>query len=95
MAFRTGFLTNVANVKAVVYFSGIFVTFLMPTTASMKTAMFVMVLLEAAAFFSVMALLSLPGPQRAYRRATAWIDRTAGAVFAAFGVRLLLSSRTH
>lgn len=97
-AFRTGFLTNMANVKVVVYYSSIFITFVTPTTsAGLKTAMFILVLLEGTAFFTVVTfLLSLPGPQRAYRRATAWIDRVAGTVFALFGLRLILAAhRQH
>lgn len=97
-AFRTGLLTNLANVKVLVYFSSVFVTFITPsTTTGLKVAMLAMVLLEAAAVFGLVALvLSLPRPQRWYRRAGAWIDRTAGTVFAAFGLRLLLTAnRAH
>ncbi|GEM49107.1 LysE family transporter [Deinococcus cellulosilyticus] len=96
-AFRSGLLTNLANVKAVIYFSSIFVTFITPGMGTgLKVSMFMLVMLETLAFFSVVALvLSLPAPQQAYQKAVKWIDRTAGTMFAAFGARLVLSIRDH
>jgi len=93
-AFQVGFLTNLANVKAVVYFASIFATFVTADmSVPLKGAMFALTMLESFAWFTLVAfLLSLPGPQRAYRRAGAWIDRVAGGIFALFGLRLLLDS---
>ena len=94
-SFRGGLLTNLANPKAAVYFGSIFATFLTPATSTLeKVGMFTLVSVESAGWFLLVGVLfSLPAPRRLYSRASQWIDRVAGAIFASFGLRLLLTSR--
>ncbi len=94
-SFQAGLLTNLANPKAAVYFGSIFATFLAPGTSTLdKVGMFTLVSAESAGWFLLVGVLfSLPTPRHLYGRTRRWIDRVAGAVFVAFGVRLILVSR--
>jgi threonine efflux protein len=93
-ALRSGFLTNLANPKAVIYFGSIFATFLTTSTSTLdKLVMFLMVTGESLAWFWLLGFLfSLPAPRRAYQRANRWIDRIAGTAFSLFGLRLIFAS---
>jgi threonine efflux protein len=93
-ALRSGFLTNLANPKAAIYFGSIFATFLTSSTSTIdKLIMFFMVTGESLAWFWFLGFLfSLPAPRRAYQRANRWIDRIAGTAFSLFGLRLILTS---
>jgi threonine efflux protein len=92
-AFASGFLIGVSNPKAIVYFASIFSLFLSPETPAMVRAGAVaIVLCDTAAWFGfVAALFSRPGFQRAYAKVKRSLDRVAGALLAAFGLRLLLA----
>ncbi|RYG60744.1 threonine export protein RhtC, partial [bacterium] len=95
-AFRSGFITNLANPKAAVYFGSIFATFITPSTsAADKMVMFLLVCTESLLWFWFVGFIfSLPVPRRAYQRANKWIDGIAGTAFSAFGLRLIFTSRS-
>jgi RhtB (resistance to homoserine/threonine) family protein len=92
-AFRLGFLTNVLNPKAPLYLLAAFTQVVHAGTPLPMLAVFGAEIALAALLWYVLltAVLSHPrvrGPLAAARR---WIERIAGAVFIALGVRLALA----
>jgi threonine efflux protein len=94
-ALLRGLLTNLANPKAAVYFASIFSAFVgdgMPAGA--RWGVWAMVTLETVLWFGVVAaIFALPAMRRGYVRASRWIDGGAGAIFALFGLHLILGRR--
>ena len=75
-SFLKGLLTNLANPKAIIYFGSVFSLFVG----------------ETLAWFTVVAsLFALPQMRRGYQRLAKWIDGFAGALFAGFGIHLIIS----
>lgn len=87
---RLGIWTDLANPKALAYFTAVFVT-IMPTEPTLNA-----VLLTLVAVFTVelvwYAILSLvfsrPSPRRAYQRGKTYLDRIFGGLIAALGARI-------
>jgi threonine/homoserine/homoserine lactone efflux protein len=82
---------NLSNPKSLVYFTSVF-TALIPADASptMRVAAVAIVVVESAAWHSLLALLfSRRQPRRLYARVGARIERAVGGVFVLFGARLL------
>lgn len=94
-ALLRGLFTNLANPKAAVYFASIFSAFVgdaMPAGA--RWGVWAMVTLETVLWFGVVAaIFALPAMRRGYVRASRWIDGGAGAIFALFGLHLILGRR--
>ncbi len=89
-AFRAGALINLGNVKAVLFFAGIFAAAL-PREPSLALSAGIVILVGTIAFAwygGIAALLSLGGAARGYRRAKPWIDRGCGLVLGALGLKL-------
>jgi len=92
-SFLKGLLTNLANPKAIIYFGSVFSLFVGDNVGSAERwGIFVLIALETFAWFTVVAsLFALPSMRRGYQRMAKWIDGVAGALFAGFGIHLILS----
>lgn len=92
-SFVKGLLTNLANPKAIIYFGSVFSLFVGEEVgAGARWGIFLLIVLETFAWFSVVAsLFALPSMRRGYQRLAKWIDGVAGALFAGFGIHLILS----
>jgi threonine/homoserine/homoserine lactone efflux protein len=91
-AWRIGFLTNIGNPKAAVFFSSLLGAFLPahtgPTLRIVVVA--VMVGVTLAWYLTVATLFGLAPVARLYRRARRWIDRVMATVLIALGARLAI-----
>ena len=92
-SFMKGLLTNLANPKAIIYFGSVFSLFVGDSVgASARWGIFALIALETFAWFTVVAsLFALPAMRRGYQRLAKWIDGFAGALFAGFGIHLIIS----
>ena len=90
-AWKQGFLTNISNPKAVVFFGSIFTALVPSHLPAWGIAIAVLVPpLLAVLWFTLVAFLFSTGViQRTFVRVRKTLDRVAGAVMMLFGVRLL------
>lgn len=91
--FRRGLLIDLANPKAAVFFTSLFVS-LVPQDLSpgYAAAVFAVVtVIDIGWYQALAAALSRPPAQRAYRRGARTVDRVAAGVVGALGVRLAVS----
>ncbi len=94
-AWRRGLLTNLSNPKAAVFFTSVFAT-LLPADSSLalRIAAVAVIVVDALLWHALLAVvLSSPPAQARYLRARRWIDRVAGVVMIAFGLRLATDLR--
>lgn len=93
-AFRAGFLTNLGNPKAAVFFSSIFAALLPAHVAwSGRVLAGGTMLAMAAAWFTVIAcLFSAARVSAAYARARRAVDAITGALFGALALELVATS---
>lgn len=93
-AFRAGFLTNILNVKACLFFLSVFTQIVKPGTPLPWLAAYALgAALMTAGWFSALAfLLDRPAFRARFVRASAWIDRVCGAVLLGLAARLAFSS---
>jgi threonine efflux protein len=93
--FRLGIMANVANPISLVFFTGIFAAVLPPDLPVWVRAAAVLVIaVDALIWYASLALVFSSRPARSgYARARRWVDRIAGALLIAFGVRLAASTR--
>jgi len=93
-AFLLGFFTNLTNPKAAVYYASIFAALVTPDLpAGVRVAAVGIIAVAATTWHvGVACLFAAPGARRVYARGKGWIDRAAGAAFAALGLHLLLQS---
>ena len=91
-AFRLGFLTNILNPKSALFFGSIFATALPEDPGSSSLAAVVaLVFVNALVWHTFLALsFSHPKVQAAYFRQRRLLNRVAGALVGAFGLRLLI-----
>ncbi|MES2295784.1 MAG: LysE family transporter [Pseudomonadota bacterium] len=88
-----GLTTQLSNPKTAVISASVFAAFL-PADASsaFKVVSASLVFLIEAGWYTLVALvLSSAGPRKTYLRAKTWIDRAAGGVMLALGIRLVAS----
>lgn len=92
-SFLKGLLTNLSNPKAIIYFGSVFSLFVSNDVGSAERwGLFVMIALETFVWFTIVAsLFALPQMRRGYQRLAKWIDGVAGALFAGFGIHLIIS----
>ena len=91
-SFLKGFLTNLSNPKAVIYFGSVFHCLSATTSQPARAGAFVLIISETfARFTTVAAVFALPWMRRQYQRMAKWIDGMAGVLFAGFGIHLILS----
>ncbi|EEP90860.1 threonine export protein RhtC [Yersinia kristensenii] len=91
--FLRGFLTNLSNPKAVIYFGSVFSLFVGDDiSAGARWGLFVLIIAETFVWFSIVAcVFALPVMRRGYQRLSKWIDGLAGVLFTGFGIHLILS----
>jgi len=94
-SFWLGLATQTSNPKAAVVYASVFVSLLPPEIPLGVTLVLPLVIFAIeAGWYTIVALaLSAPSPRGAYLRWKVWIDRAAGAVMAALGLRLIFSAR--
>jgi threonine/homoserine/homoserine lactone efflux protein len=94
--FRTFLLalgTQLSNPKTVIFYSSVFAA-LLPARPSLTVIMvlpLILLLIEGGWYSAVALAFSTARPRAVYLSFKAWIDRTAGAVMAALGLRLIFS----
>ncbi|WP_249359308.1 LysE family transporter [Cupriavidus sp. 2SB] len=89
-----GLAMQISNPKTLVVYASVFATFL-PQHVSILGAVAIPVVVfgvEAGWYATVAMLLATERPRRAYLRLRKWIDRTAGTLMAALGIKLLASA---
>ncbi len=95
-ALALGLITQVSNPKTAVVYASIFAA-LMPQNPPVAVILALppIIFLIEASWYAVVALaFSAPRSQRAYLSGKLWIDRLAGAVIGALGLRLIGESLT-
>lgn len=94
-ALRSGFVTNLLNPKATMFFLALFSQIIDPSYSLGIQSLFGLTCsLMVMAWFSIVAIvLTTPAIKARFMRASKWIDRTCGAFFIALGVRLALMTR--
>jgi threonine efflux protein len=90
-AWRVGFLTNIGNPKAAVFFGSLF-SALLPAHPDLWVQVTVVALMPAmtVGWYTVVALMfSLPSVTRAYRKIKRVVDAVTGCIFVALAGRLV------
>lgn len=90
-----GFTTQISNPKAAVVYASVFAAFLPATpTLGFNLAVAALVFCIEAGWYVLVALaLSSEHPRTAYLRYKVWIDRTAGGVMLALGLKLVATAQ--
>lgn len=91
-AFVSGFVTNLFNPKATMFFLALFSQMIDPDMPMLTQLAFcALCLMTVFAWFSgVSAVMGVSPVRRAYAKASKWIDRVFGAFFMALGIRLAM-----
>jgi threonine efflux protein len=90
---RWGFATALANPKAVVFFSSLFLS-LLPAQSSLAIQIAAVVTIGLVSLFCdfcVACAFSHPIVRAGYGRMRHWIDRIAGSILVAVGVRVAIA----
>lgn len=89
-ALRSGFITNVLNPKASLFFLAIFTQVVEPTTPILwQIAYGVSFAIMTFFWFALVATVLTQGPVRnLFLKATKWIDRVCGSVLIALGIKV-------
>ncbi len=92
-ALRSGFITNLFNPKATMFFLALFSQIIHPDYSLAVQALFggTCVLMVMVWFSLVAVVLNAPAIKARFMRASKWIDRTCGAFFMALGIKLALT----
>jgi threonine/homoserine/homoserine lactone efflux protein len=93
--FLLGLGTQLSNPKTAIVYASIFAA-LLPRDGPLLLSLLLPVLIfciEAGWYMIVAVLLSTASPRSAYLRYKVWIDRAAGDVMAALGLKLVASAR--
>ena len=91
--FLQGFLTNMANPKALIYFSSVFSLAIQPNAVFMdQLSLLALVFTESMLWFVVVALLfSMQSMSAIYQKFAKWIDGVTGGIFISFGLLLVFN----
>lgn len=89
--FTLGLTTQMSNPKAAIVYSSVFAAFLpaAPSVAFNLSVVAMVFGIEAGWYVVVALALSASGPRGAYLRYKSWIDRVAGGVMVALGLKLV------
>ncbi|HEJ9031070.1 TPA: threonine export protein RhtC [Serratia marcescens] len=92
-SFIRGFLTNLSNPKAVIYFGSVFSLFVGDSVgAGARWGLFLLIVAETFVWFSLVAVVfALPAMRRGYQRLAKSIDGVAGVLFTGFGLHLIFT----
>jgi len=91
-AFRAGLIVNLSNPKSVL-FAGAVIVVIFPSGLTLTDSLLIVtnhLIVEIAVYTAMACVLSTPAARAAYLRIKRYADRTAAAVMAALGLRLLL-----
>lgn len=90
-ALRSGFITNVLNVKCSLYFLGLFTTLINPNTAPWQVAILcVIMLVVTIVWFSLVAVIFTNGHVRKhYLKRQVWINRLLAILLIVLAVKVL------
>jgi threonine/homoserine/homoserine lactone efflux protein len=90
-----GLTTQLSNPKTAIVYASVFAAFLPANHSfSFNIGLVLVVFLIELGWYSVVALaLSSAAPRSAYLRYKKWVDRVAGGVMMALGVKLIASAR--
>jgi threonine/homoserine/homoserine lactone efflux protein len=93
-SFFLGLATQVSNPKTAVVYGSIFASLLpQHVSATLMTALPILVFFIEAGWYSIVAvLLSSASPRDLYLRYKSWVDRAAGSIMGLLGLRLIFSS---
>ena len=94
-SFALGLSTQISNPKTALVYASVFAVFL-PAASTIAFNLCVaglVFLIEAGWYAFVAVALSSERPRHVYLRCKTWIDRTAGAVMIALGLKLATASR--
>ncbi|QPF37083.1 LysE family transporter [Acinetobacter sp. TTH0-4] len=88
-----GFFTNMANPKALVYFSSVFsLAINADLPLSTQSSLLALIWIESLIWFALVAyLFSWQKMNSAYQRLSQWIDGLTGGIFISFGCYLILN----
>lgn len=92
-----GFATQVSNPKTAIVYASVFAAFL-PASPSIQhnLAVVALVFLVEAGWYAIVATaLSAKTPRNTYLRYKRWVDRSAGGVMGALGLKLAASATQH
>lgn len=94
-ALGLGFVTQISNPKTAVVYASVFAAFLPAAQSTgFSLALIALVFALETSWYAVVALaLSSGRPRAAYLGYKAWVDRAAGGVMLALGLKLAWSSR--
>ncbi len=92
-AFMTGFVTNLLNAKAALFFVSFFSVILSPETpVFMRVAYGVEISLIALIWFSLVATILSIGPIKSFfQKVGVWFERATGAILIALGAKLAVT----
>ena len=92
-ALRSGFITNLFNPKATMFFLALFTQILNPEMPFWTSIIFGLTcVVMTATWFSIVAtILTAPIIRARFMRYSKWIDRVCGGVLIALGIRLALT----
>ena len=92
-AFMTGFLTNLFNAKAALFFVSFFSVVISPETpVFMRSVYGAEIVLVTLSWFSLVAtVLSIGSIKNFFRKVSVWIERVTGALLVALGVKLAVT----
>lgn len=92
-ALRSGFITNLFNPKATMFFLALFTQIVDPHVVLSVQLLYGMTcIIMTGLWFSIVAtILTAPAIRAKFLKASKWIDRACGALFIALGVKLVLA----
>ena len=93
-SFVVGLATQLSNPKTAIVYGSVFAALLPPTPPSwLLAALLPAIFVLETGWYAVVALaFSAARPRAAYARSKRWLDRIAGAVMGALGVRLIVET---
>ncbi len=93
-AFQSGFLTNVLNPKATLFFLGLFTLVISPETPKSTVAIaWIMMMIDTAVWFSIVAVfLTTKHVQKIYHKIEYWLNKVFWWLLILFGIKVALSS---
>lgn len=89
---QNGFLTNLLNPKAFVFFTAVYAQFITPETPLSVSAIYGLTstFIEIAWFSAVTIFLTTPRIRKKFTDIAHWIDRICGGLLVALGIRLAM-----
>ncbi len=92
-ALRSGFITNLFNPKATMFFLALFTQFIDPHIGLMGKMVYgaTCIVMTMLWFSIVVTVLTTPKVRAVFLRASKWVDRVCGVMFMALGLKLALA----